>query len=387
MEPPVSTPPATRPRLRDLGITIGTMPPGPLNAITDVPGVRIGHTTLTGEHPDVNTGVTAIHPHEGSAFHAMCPAAIVVLNGAGEMTGRSQVDEYGVLESPILITNTLSVGVAHQAVVDWIYASEPELGRGHFAIPVVAETFDGFLNDTAGQHVTTDHVVAAIEGASGGPVEEGNVGGGTGMLTAQFKAGIGTSSRVVTLPSIPSIYTVGVLVQSNFGLREDLLIDGVPVGREIPDLPLERGAGQKDGSIIIVVATDAPLSDRQLRRLANRAMLGLARAGGLGRHSSGDIIIAFSNAPENRTQRLVHRFAPTEDEILLQRVQINDAAIDPFFQATVEATSEAIANALVAAKTMTGRDGHVAHALPHDRLVAVMRRYGRLAEGAAPGQD
>ena len=368
----------SRPRLRDLGITIGTMQPGPLNAITDVPGVRVGHATLTGERQDVNTGVTAIHPHEASAFHQLCPAAIVVLNGAGEMTGRSQIDEYGLLESPILITNTLSVGAVHQATVDWIYASEPELGSGHFAIPVVAETFDGFLNDTAGQHVKADHVVAALESATGGPVAEGNVGGGTGMLTCHFKGGIGTASRVVALPFLDRSYTVGVLVQSNFGTREDLLIDGVPVGREIPDLALERGAEkQKDGSIIIVVATDAPLSDRQLRRLANRAMLGLSRAGGIGRHSSGDIIIAFSNAPENRTHRLVDRRAPAADAILLTRTQLNDVAIDPFFQATVEATSEAIANALVAAETMVGKDGNTAYALPHDRLVEVMHRYGR----------
>ncbi|MGB3327458.1 MAG: P1 family peptidase [Thermomicrobiales bacterium] len=369
--------PHPRPRLRDLGITIGTMPPGPLNAITDVPGVRVGHTTLSGERQDVNTGVTAIHPHEGSAFHQLCPAAIVVLNGAGEMTGRSQIDEYGVLESPILITNTLSVGAVHQATVDWIHAGEPGLGSGHFAIPVVAETFDGFLNDTAGQHVSHAHATAAIESARGGPVAEGNVGGGTGMLTCQFKGGIGTASRVVTVPPTALTYTVGVLVQSNFGARGDLLIDGVPVGREIPDLMPERGL-EKDGSIIIVVATDAPLSDRQLRRLANRAMLGLAQAGGIGRHSSGDIIIAFSNAPENRVQRLQDRTKPTESDILLTRTQINDVAIDPFFQATVEATSEAIANALVAAETLVGKDGNTAHALPHDRLVEVMRRYGRM---------
>ena len=384
MDAPASPSASPRPRLRDLGIAIGTMPPGPLNAITDVPGVRVGHTTLTGERQDVNTGVTAIHPHEASAFHQLCPAAIVVLNGAGEMTGRSQVDEYGLLESPILITNTLSVGVVHRAVVDWIAASEPGLGSGHFAIPVVAETFDGFLNDTAGQHVTPAHATAAIESATGGPVAEGNVGGGTGMLTCHFKGGIGTASRVVTLPFLDRCYTVGVLVQSNFGTREDLLIDGVPVGREIPDFALERGVEKvKDGSIIIVVATDAPFSDRQLRRLANRAMLGLSRAGGIGRHSSGDIIIAFSNAPENRTHRLVEHRMPTADEVLLTRTQLNDVAIDPFFQATVEATSEAIANALVAAETLTGKDGNTAYALPHGRLVEVMRRYGR---GARPEQ-
>jgi D-aminopeptidase len=365
-----------RPRLRDLEITIGSMPTGSLNAITDVPGVRVGHTTLIGPEQSIRTGVTAIHPHEGSAFHSLVPAAIVVLNGAGEMTGRSQIDEYGLLESPILITNTLSVGAVHQATVEWICASEPELGSGHFAIPVVAETFDGFLNDAAGQHVKREHVFAALDTASSGPVAEGNVGGGTGMLTCQFKGGIGTSSRVIELAD--RAFTIGVLVQSNFGLREDLLIDGVPVGREVVDLRPERGEEvKKDGSIIIVVATDAPFSDRQMRRISNRAMLGLARAGGIGRHSSGDILIAFSNAPENRTRRVEDRHAVAPADVVLQRTQINDVAIDPFFQATVEATSEAIGNALVAAETMIGRDGHVAHALPHDRLVGTMRRYGR----------
>lgn len=367
-----------KPRLRDLGITIGTMPTGPLNAITDVPGVRVGHSTVIGPDQSIRTGVTAIHPHEGSAFHQLVPAAIVVLNGAGEMTGRSQIDEFGLLESPILITNTLSVGAVHQATVEWICDSEPELGSGHFAIPVVAETFDGFLSDTAGQHVKREHVIAALDGAATGPVMEGNVGGGTGMLTCQFKGGIGTSSRVVEIAE--QSFTIGVLVQSNFGQRGDLLIDGVPVGREIQDLQLERGSEhlQKDGSIIVVVATDAPFSDRQLRRIANRAMIGLGQAGGIGRHSSGDILIAFSNAPANRTRRPSDRNNLPTSNVLLHRVQVNDIAIDPFFQATVEATSEAIANALIAAETMEGRDGHIAHALPHDRLVEIMRKYGRL---------
>ncbi|MGI8485707.1 MAG: P1 family peptidase [Thermomicrobiales bacterium] len=367
-----------KPRLRDLGITIGTMPTGPLNAITDVPGVRVGHSTVIGPDQSSRTGVTAIHPHEGSAFHQLVPAAIVVLNGAGEMTGRSQIDEFGLLESPILITNTLSVGAVHQATVEWICDSEPELGSGHFAIPVVAETFDGFLNDTAGQHVKREHVIAALDGAATGPVMEGNVGGGTGMLTCQFKGGIGTSSRVVEIAE--QSFTVGVLVQSNFGQRGDLLIDGVPVGREIQDLQLERGSEhlQKDGSIIVVVATDAPFSDRQLRRIANRAMIGLGQAGGIGRHSSGDILIAFSNAPANRTRRPADRTNLPTSDVLLHRVQLNDIAIDPFFQATVEATSEAIANVLIAAETMEGRDGHIAHALPHDRLVEIMRKHGRL---------
>lgn len=369
------------PRLRDLGVMIGTLPTGPWNAITDVPGVRVGHTTLIGPETSVRTGVTAIHPHEGSAFHELVPAAIAVLNGAGEMTGRSQVDEFGVLDSPITITNTLSVGAVHQATVEWLCANEPLLGTGHFVVPVVAETFDGFLNDGSGQHVRREHVFAALDTATSGPVAEGNVGGGTGMLTCEFKGGIGTSSRLVEVGD--QTFTVGVLVQSNFGARDDLLIDGVPVGREIQDLQLERGhvdtRPRKDGSIIVVIATDAPLSDRQLRRLANRGMLGLSRAGGLGRHSSGDILIAFSNAPANRTARPADRRAAPESSAFLSRVQLNDLFIDPFFQATVEATSEAVGNALAAAETMEGRDGHVAHALPHDRLIDIMHRYGRIA--------
>jgi D-aminopeptidase len=364
----------SKPRLRDLGIAIGTMPPGEMNAITDVPGVRVGHTTVI-EGDRVRTGVTAIHPHEGSAFHESVPAAVVVLNGSGELTGRSQIDEYGLLESPVLITNTLSVGAVHRAVVDWLSASEPLLGSRYFVVPVVAETFDGFLNDGAGQFVTVEHVFAALDGATSGPVREGNVGGGTGMLTCGFKGGIGTSSRRIEIGS--NVFTIGVLVQSNFGAREDLIIDGVPIGRLITDFKLEHGSAtpEKDGSIIIVVATDAPFTDRQLRRLGVRATLGLSRAGGIGRHSSGDIIIAFSNARQNRAIRST---SLAEDSIVLKREQVDDRAIDPFFQAVVEATSESIGNALIAAETLTGRDGNIAHALPHDRLIEIMRRHGRL---------
>lgn len=365
-----------KPRLRDLGIKIGTLEPGQLNAITDVPGVRVGQSTVI-EGSSTRTGVTVIHPHESSAFHAPVPAAIVVLNGAGEMTGRSQVDEYGILETPIAITNTLAVGAAHRAMVEWLCREVPSLGTDDFVIPVVTETFDGFLNDGSIQAVRREHVFAALDGAVGGPVDEGAVGGGTGMLTFQFKGGIGSASRLVPLGA--RRYTVGVLVQSNFGRREDMLLDGVPVGLEIDDLLPERGSDQdKDGSIIIVVATDAPFSDRQLRRLGHRAALGLARAGGLGRNSSGDIIIAFSNAPENRLLRDTRVKGVPDDQQILYRHQINDMLIDPFFQAVVEATSESIANALVAAETMTGRDGNRAYALPHDRLIEIMRRYGRM---------
>ncbi len=364
-----------RPRLRDLGITIGALPAGPLNAITDVVGVRVGHATvihgegalLAGEGP-ARTGVTAIHPHEGSTFASMVPAAIEVLNGAGEMTGRSQVDEYGLLESPILITNTLSVGAVHRAVVDWLCREEPALGTQHFVIPVVAETFDGWLNDIAGQHITAEHTWAALDGATTGPVAEGNVGGGTGMRLFGHKGGIGTASRIVSIDG--GSYTVGVLVQGNFGVLGDLLVDGVPVGRELHTAPQARDEG-KDGSVIVVIATDAPLSDRQLGRLCRRGMLGLSRSGGVGRNSSGDILIAFSNDAANRVDR------SASDAVRTVR-QLADPWIDELFVATIEATEEAVLNALVAAETMTGRDGNTAVAFPHDRLLEIMERHGRV---------
>lgn len=374
----MSTNASDRPRLRDLGITIGALPAGTLNAITDVAGVRVGHATVIhGEgdlrpgHGPARTGVTAIHPHEGSAFASLVPAAIEVLNGAGEMTGRSQIDEYGLLESPILITNTLSVGVVHRACVEWLCRHEPEIGTQYFVIPVVAETYDGWLNDIAGQHVTSEHTWAALDGATSGPVAEGNVGGGTGMRLFGHKGGIGTSSRVVPVDN--AAYTIGVLVQGNFGMREDLLVDGVAVGRELAAEPREPRPG-KDGSVIVVIATDAPLSDRQLGRLCRRGMLGLSRSGGVGRNSSGDILIAFSNHMANRVDRSV-------PESVRAVHQLADTRIDDLFVGTIEATEESVLNALVAAETMTGRDGNTVDAFPHDRLVEILRRHGRLNDG------
>lgn len=369
-----------RGRLRDLGITVGTLPTGPLNAITDVPGVRVGHATIVrgdgpltvGEGP-VRTGVTAIHPHEGSVFIERVPSAIAVLNGAGEITGRSQIDETGLLDTPILLTNTFSVGAAHQACVEWLSAQEPGLGTEEFVVPVVGETFDGLLNDAAGQHVQREHVVAALESAGGGPVAEGNVGGGTGMVLFGFKGGIGTSSRRVALGGAD--YTVGVLVQGNYGIAEDLRVEGVPVGQilegEMPPLP--RGHGRTpggDGSVIVVIATDAPLADRQLGRLCRRGMLGLGRTGATARNFSGDLLLAFSNSPRSRVSRHI-------SDPLLTSLRLADECIDDLFQATIEATAEAVLNALTAAETMTGRDGIVAPALPLDRLVDVMRDHGR----------
>ena len=363
--------PLPRPRLRDLGIFPGMLATGPLNAITDVAGVRVGHTTVIHDDGPARTGVTAIHPHEGSAFSGMVPAAIEVLNGAGEITGRSQVDEFGLLETPILITNTLSVGTAHRACVEWLAKRERTLGDADFVIPVVAETYDGYLNDINGQHVIAEHVVAALDSARPGPVDEGNVGGGTGMRLFEYKGGIGTASRVVTIADRE--YTVGVLIQGNFGRRADLLVDGVPVGRELPVAASPQP--ERDGSVIVVIATDAPLSDRQLGRLCRRGMLGLARTGAAARHSSGDLLLTFSNARENRVDR-------SSDEPLRATTQLADTRIDELFVATIEATEEAVLNALVAAETMVGRDGHVAEALQHDDLLQIMRRYNRLRTGA-----
>lgn len=372
----------SKPRLRDLGIVTGAMSPGPLNAITDVPGVRVGHSTIiqgdgplrTGYGP-VRTGVTAILPHEAHITDYPVPAAIRILNGAGEITGRSEIDESGALETPIAITNTYSVGMAYRGVIEWLTQRDPSLGTGRFVIPTVAETLDSFLNDTAGQHVAVEHVFAALDAASSGPVTEGNVGGGTGMSLFGFKGGIGTASRVV--PIRDESYVVGVLVQGNFGRRSDLLVNGVPVGREITDLTAyapERDAPSKeqDGSIIVVIGTNAPLDARQLGRLCRRGMLGLGRVGSTGRNFSGDLLIAFSNAPSARLD------ATNRDNNLVSTSRLADWSIDDLFEGTIEATEEAVLNALVAAETMTGRDGNTMYALPHDRLIDVMRRYGRL---------
>lgn len=354
------------------------MPTGPLNAITDVPGVRVGHTTVI-EGENVRTGVTAIHPHEGSVFQQQVPAAMDVLNGAGEMTGRALVDEYGVLGTPILITNTLSVGEVHRGAVDWLVGQDATIGPRHWVAPVVAETYDGYLNDCAGQHVTRAHVYEALDSAASGPVREGCVGGGTGMMLFGLKGGIGTSSRSVSTGG--GEYVVGVLVQGNFGSLPDLRVDGVPVGRELRSVEavsLRRQPQEpevaRDGSIIVIIATDAPLSERQLGRLCRRGMLGLGRVGSTAHHGSGDLLLAFSNAPENRV-------VLESDEALVRQSYLRDSGINGLFQATVEATEEAVLNAMVAAETMTGRDGHIVRALPHAELREIMARFGRLADG------
>lgn len=355
-----------RPRLRDLGISVGTLPPGPFNAITDVPGVLVGHTTLVSDAPRVaRTGVTMIVPRDGAIWGDHVFAAYHAFNGNGEMTGLPWIDESGMVGAPIGITNTHQVGVVRDAIIR--HAVE----RGYyksFFLPVVAETYDGLLNDIGAFHVTTEHAIAAIEGARGGPVPEGNVGGGTGMICHGFKGGIGTASRLCATPS--GDYTVGVLVQANYGAREDLRADGVPVGRLIPEseVPSAWAASESSSSIIVVVATDAPLIPTQCRRLAQRATAGLARTGGLGGNSSGDIFLAFATG-----NHLPAAPAAPYELRMLPHEQIN-----PLFRGVVEATEEAILNALCAAETMTGHNGHVAPALPHDRLREIMAARGDL---------
>jgi D-aminopeptidase len=364
---------AAKPRARDLGIPFsGT--PGPLNAITDVAGVEVGHVTLIrGEgklvvgHGPVRTGVTAILPR-GKHFTGRVFAARHTLNGNGEMTGASWLDESGCLGSPILLTNTHSVGVVRDAVIAWLLKRTAGGGySGDISLPVVSETYDGFLNDIDGFHVKPEHAAAALDGATGGPVVEGNVGGGTGMIAHRFKGGIGTSSRL--LPLEDGGYTVGVLVQANYGRRPNLHIAGVPVGRELTDLAPTRGPQQGEGSIVIIVATDAPLLPHQLRRIAQRASLGVGIVGGRGENSSGDLFLAFSTASPDEVSKA---------EGLAQVNMLPNDRINPLFNATVDATEEAIVNALIAAETMTGINGNTVHALPHDRLVEILRRHQAL---------
>jgi len=366
-------PDQTKPRARDLGVPFpGT--PGPLNAITDVPGVAVGHVTLiagegelvVGKGP-VRTGVTAVWPR-GIGALAGVQAGLFALNGVGEMTGAHLIDEFGAFMGPVMLTNTLSVGVVRDAVITWARDHVPEKeALFYFSLPVVAETWDGNMNDAYGQHIRPQHVFAALDGATGGPVAEGGVGGGTGMSTFEFKGGIGTASRRVTVPV--GEYTVGVLVQSNFGQREQLLVAGVPVGEEIADLrPLHAAPHTLSSSIIILVATDAPFLPGQLKRLARRAGLGLARTGSTAHHHSGDIFLAFSTAvsPANTPSGLETYTA------------VPNTHIDPFFDAVAYAVEEAIINVLVAAETMTGSNGATLYALPHGRLQDILRRYNRL---------
>jgi len=368
-----------KPRARDLGVPFdGTT--GPLNAITDIKGVEVGHTTLiSGDGPlkvgvgPVRTGVTAVLPRGKNSNDAVF-AGQFTLNGNGEMTGIHWVEESGFLSGPVMITNTHSIGVVHDGVIAWqVKRGVPDQEEYWWSLPVVAETWDGDLNDINGFHVKTDDVFHALNTAYSGPVEEGNVGGGTGMICNEFKGGIGTSSRV--LDAKAGGYTVGVLVQCNYGRRDQLRIAGVPVGREISEntgteIPLFPHRQEEVGSIIIVVATDAPLLPTQLKRLARRAALGLGRDGSYASNGSGDLFIAFSTAnPGSDGKHGPHSVTMLDNEDL-----------SPIFLATVQATEEAIVNAMIAAETMTSIDNHTVYALPHDRLREVLKKYNRLTK-------
>jgi D-aminopeptidase len=367
-----------KPRARDLGVPFdGT--PGPLNAITDVAGVTVGHTTLIsgegklqiGKGP-VRTGVTAVLPRGSQSMSSPVFAGWFTENGNGEMTGTTWVEESGFLEGPVMITNTHGVGVVRDSVIQWRVAhGQPDPAGYWWSLPVVAETWDGWLNDINGFHVKPADAFHAIDSASSGPVAEGNVGGGTGMVCNEFKGGIGTASR--KLDAKFGGYTVGVLVQCNYGSRSNLRIAGVPVGKEIPEDRAYASTtfGELDrGSIIVVVATDAPLLAHQLKRLARRVTLGLGRDGSISGNGSGDIFIAFSTANPG---------AAFADHIVDLKMLPNEK-IEPLFAATVQATEEAIINAMVAAETMTGIENHKVIALPHDRLRAVLKKYNRLNE-------
>lgn len=380
--------PASAQRARDLGVPFEGRP-GALNAITDVAGVEVGHVTLirgsgpkiVGEGP-VRTGVTAVWPR-GNDTPDPVFAAWFSLNGDGEMTGTTWVEDSGILEGPVMITNTLNVGIVHHAVVRWGATKSTDYEGGGYppwlaSLPVVAETWDGTLNDILGQHVTMEDALAAMDGATGGPVPEGNVGGGTGMICHRFKGGIGTASRVVSIDG--ATHTVGVLVQCNYGSREQLRIAGAPVGAEIPDLlperpgpdgdPVEADDGaDREGSIIVVVATDAPVLAHQLKRIARRVSLGLGRNGSTSGNGSGDIFVAFSTA---------NRSAAAERDGTSSVELLANERLNPIFGATVEATEEAVVNAMVAAETMTGADDVTVHALPHERLREILARYNRL---------
>ena len=358
-------------RARDLGVPFDGVP-GKCNAITDVPGVEVGHTTIiegegrliVGKGP-VRTGVTAILPLGRTNANTPVPSAVFALNGNGEMTGSAWVEESGFLEGPILLTNTHSIGVVRDAVVEWGTRKFP--GTGYFSLPVVAETWDGELNDINGFHITKEHVFYALDNARAGPVAEGSVGGGTGMRAFGFKAGIGTSSRRLAWNGRE--FCVGILVQVNMAKRQNLVVAGVPVGKEIADLqPVIHYDIGKEGSILIVIATDAPLLPHQLKRVAKRAALGVARTGSVSTNSSGDLFIAFTTA----TPALI---GDREQWSVLR----NDE-LDPVLSATVEATEEAIVNALVAAQTMHGANDNTFFALPHERLREILKKYNRLVE-------
>jgi D-aminopeptidase len=353
-------------RAKDIGLSIGVLPSGKWNAITDVAGVQAGQVTLM-RADSVRTGVTVILPHTGNLFQQKVPAAVYVGNGFGKLAGTTQVKELGNLESPVVLTNTLNVATAMDAVIDYTLAQ-----KGNEAVQsvnaVVGETNDGYLNDIRGRHVRKEDVLQAIRQARSGPVEEGSVGAGTGTVCFGFKGGIGTASRKI--PQALGGYTVGVLVQSNFG--GVLQIDGVPVGEELKKYYLsDRLNNPVDGSCMIVVATDAPLDSRNLERLAQRAFMGLAKTGGIASNGSGDYVIAFST---DSTLRIAHQNGEATQTVSLLR---NDDT-SPLFMAAIEATEEAIINSLLTARTINGKSGRQVEALPHDKLIPILLKYNRL---------
>jgi D-aminopeptidase len=351
--------------VRNYGIQIGVLQPGAQNTITDVQGVKVGHQTII-EGNNIRTGVTAILPHDGNIFQQKVPAAVYVGNGFGKLAGSTQIEELGNLETPIILTNTLSVPTAADALIDYTFRFA-ENDDVHSVNPVVGETNDGYLNDIRGRHVTKEDVLTAIEKANSAKAEQGNVGAGTGTIAFGFKGGIGSSSR--KLPENLGGYSVGVLVQSNFG--GVLQIAGVPVGKKLGKYYLSDELNETaDGSCMIVVATDAPLDARNLKRLAKRAMLGLAKTGGIASNGSGDYVIAFSTA---ESVRIPYR---PEQSIKSQHV-LRNSAMSPLFMAVNEATEEAIINSLFHAETMTGRDGHTIEKLPVSKVLKIMEQYSR----------
>ena len=360
-----------RPRAREAGIWFGELPPGPKNAITDVTGVKVGHCTIirgtgplvVGKGP-VRTGVTAILPHGRNLFREPVKAAYFDLNGCGGLMGNLQIGEFGIIDTPIVLTNTMSMGSAAEGVIKYLMRSNPEVGLDDDTIiPIVSECDDSHLNDARGLHVREEHVFAAIEDARE-TVAEGAVGSGTGMTCHDYKGGIGTSSR--TVEAAEDLYTVGVLVMTNHGGKDELRIDGVPVGLKLP-APGERRSG--DGSIVIIVATNAPLDSRQLRRIARRSFLGMATVGSCSANTSGDIAVAFSTAN-------VHERNNTKGLVTSHLIQDKD--MTPLFRATVDCTAEAIVNSLFKAETIEGRDGNTSWALPIDETLEIMKAHGRL---------
>lgn len=361
----------SRRTLRQIGLALGVHPAGDHNAITDVPGVKVGHATINsgegalvpGRGP-IRTGVTAVLPHGGDIWNERVSAGAFVLNGNGCVTGLDWILESGVLEGPILLTNTLSVGRVYDATISWMLDKYPEIGvTDDTYLPVVGECDDSSLNDIRGRHVSEEHVRHALDSASGGEVVQGAVGGGTGMICYEFKGGIGSSSRVTVFGG--NRYTVGVLVNCNQGERHQLRVDGVPVGQLLDE---EKATTHREGSICIIVATDAPLNPQQLNRIARRAALGLARTGSVAQHESGDFVIAFSTA-----RRLDRR----DEESEVNVPELNAGYLSTLFELTVEATEEAILNALFSAETVVGRDGNIAPGLPIDRTIEVLRKHGK----------